>query len=66
MYNSKSRIATEFIDDAEIKRTLAYAEENKDNLELIRSIIKRAEDCKGLDYKEAALLLECEDPQIHK
>ena len=66
MYNSKSRIATEFIDDAEIKRTLAYAEENKDNLELIRSIIKRAEDCKGLDYKEAALLLECEDPQIHQ
>lgn len=66
MYNSKSRIATEFIDDAEIKRTLAYAEENKNNLELIRSIIKRAEDCKGLDYKEAALLLECEDPQIHQ
>lgn len=66
MYNSKSKIATEFIDDAEIKRTLAYAEENKNNLELIRNIIKRAEDCKGLDYKEAALLLECEDPEIHQ
>lgn len=66
MYNSKSKIATEFIDDAEIKKTLAYAEENKDNLELIRGLIKRAEDCKGLNYKEAALLLECEDPEIHQ
>lgn len=66
MYNSKSKIATEFIDDAEIKKTLAFAEENKENLDLIRDILKRAEDCKGLDYRDAMLLLECEDPQIHQ
>lgn len=66
MYNSKSKNATEFIDDAEIKRTLVFAEENKENLEMIRDIIKRAEDCRGLSYREAALLLECEDPEIHQ
>lgn len=66
MYNSKSKIATEFIDDAEIKRTLAFAEENKENLDMIRDVLKRAEDCKGLNYRDAMLLLECEDPQIHQ
>ena len=34
MYNSKSKIATEFIDDEEILNTLAYAKENKNNREL--------------------------------
>ncbi|MCB6994314.1 [FeFe] hydrogenase H-cluster radical SAM maturase HydG [bacterium 210820-DFI.6.37] len=66
MYNSKSKKATEFIDDAEIRRTLAFAEENKDNLEMVRDILKRAEDCKGLNYRDAMLLLECEDPEIHQ
>lgn len=66
MYNSKSKKATEFIDDAEIRRTLAFAEENKDNLEMVRDILKRAEDCKGLNYRDAMLLLECEDPRIHQ
>ena len=66
MYNSKSKIATEFIDDAEIKRTLAYAEEHKNDLDRIRDILKKAEDCKGLNDQDAMLLLECEDPQIHQ
>ena len=66
MYNSKSRIATEFINDAEIKRTLAWAEENKNDLETIRGLLARAKDCKGLTYEEAMLLLECDDPQIHE
>lgn len=66
MYNSKSKIATEFIDDAEIKRTLAWATENKTDLATIRGLLERAKDCKGLTYEEAMLLLECEDPQIHQ
>lgn len=66
IYNSKSKKAEEFICDEEIKNTLQYAEENKGNLELIRSILNRAADCKGLSYREAALLLECEDPAIHE
>ena len=64
MYNSKSKIATEFIDHEEILKTLAYAEENKENRPLIEDILERAKDCKGLSYQEAAVLLECELPDI--
>ncbi len=60
MYDSKSKIATEFIDDEEIKDTLAYAEKNKSNRELIHRLIERAKDCKGLSHREAAVLLECD------
>lgn len=60
MYNSKSKIATEFIDDEEILDTLAYAKENKSNRKLIDSLIERAKDCKGLTHREAAVLLECD------
>ena len=41
-YNPKSRIADEFINDAEIRATLKYAEENKNNIELIDSILEKA------------------------
>ncbi len=60
MYNVKSKIATEFIDDQEILDTLAYAEQNKRNRQLIDSIIKKAKECKGLNHREAAVLLECD------
>ncbi len=60
MYNAKSKIATEFIDDQEILETLAYAEANKRNRELIEGLIERAKDCKGLSHREAAVLLECD------
>ncbi len=64
MYNSKSKIATEFIDHEEILKTLEYAEKNKENRPLIEDILERAKDCKGLSYQEAAVLLECELPDI--
>ena len=38
MYNCKSKMATEFIDDQEIMDTIAYAQANKSNRELIDSI----------------------------
>jgi 2-iminoacetate synthase len=60
MYNVKSKIATEFINDEEILGTLEYAKKNKSNRELISSLIERAKDCKGLTHKEAAVLLECD------
>lgn len=58
MYNSKSMIAEEFIDNEEILSAIEYAEKNKSNRELIISILKKAEEYKGLDYKDAILLLE--------
>ena len=60
MYDCKSKIATEFIDDQEIIDTITYAEKNKSNRELINEILARAKDCKGLSHREAAVLLECD------
>lgn len=60
MYNSKSKVATEFINDEEILETLEYANQNKENRALIEEILNKAKECKGLSYKEAAILLECE------
>ena len=66
MYNPKSTIATEFIDDQEIRDSLTYAQENKSNYELINSLIERAADCKGLSHREAAVLLECDIPELNE
>ena len=57
MYNVKSMVADEFIDDSEVLKTLEYAEANKSNTELINSIIEKASDCKGLTHREASVLL---------
>lgn len=62
MYNPKSKVATEFIDDAEIRETLEYAAKNKDNFALIDGILEKAATLKGLSHREAAVLLECDAP----
>lgn len=63
MYNPKSMKAEEFISHEEISETLAYARENKDNVELIDSIMKKARLKKGLSHREASVLLACEIPE---
>lgn len=60
MYNVKSKIATEFINDQEILDTIEFARKNKSNRELIQSILEKAKDYKGLTHREAAVLLECD------
>ena len=55
-YNSKSKKAEEFICHEEIEETLRYAAEHKNDVEDMRKILERARDCKGLSYREAALL----------
>ena len=60
MYNVMSPNALEFISDEEIRDTLAYAEANKRNEALITEIIEKAKLRKGLNHREAAVLLECE------
>ena len=62
MYDPKSKKAEEFIDDAEIKETLRYAAENRNNIPLIESILEKAARLGGLSHREAAVLLECVDP----
>ena len=63
MYNPKSDKATEFICDAEICETLDYARDNCKDKELIGKILEKARSFKGLTHREAALLLECDDPE---
>lgn len=70
-YNPKSLKAEDFINDAEIKETLAYAEANKNNVELIDQILEKARPkktgtgttCAGLTHREASVLLACEIPE---
>ena len=62
-YDKTSLKAEEFINDVEILDTLKYADENKDNLELINSIIEKAKLRKGLDHREASVLLACENKE---
>ncbi len=63
MYNVKSLKAEEFIDNQEILDSLAYADANKENVELIDSIIAKAKECKGLSHREASVLLACDIPE---
>ena len=63
MYNVKSLKAEEFISDKEILDTLAYADTNKDNVELIDQIIEKARARKGLSHREASVLLACQIPE---
>ena len=64
MYNPKSLKAEEFISHEEILETLKYADENKNNMELINSILEKAAQKKGLDHREASVLLACEDEGV--
>jgi len=60
MYNPKSSKADDFINHQEIIETLEYAQKNKNNVELIESIIEKAKLRKGLSHREAAVLLDCD------
>lgn len=64
MYNPKSTIATEFISDSEIRSTMEYAVSNCSDRVLIDGILAKAAEAKGLSHREAALLLECNDPDV--
>ena len=59
-YDPKSLKAEEFINHEEIEATLKYADENKNNRELIDKILEKAKDGKGVTHREALVLLDCE------
>jgi len=62
-YNSRSMKAEEFICDEEIKNTLEDSALHKNDKALIEKILEKAAKYEGLDFKEAMVLLECEDPE---
>lgn len=62
-YDPKSLKAEEFINDAEILDTLAFADAHKDDIPMIDSIIEKAKLRKGLNHREASVLLACENEE---
>lgn len=65
-YDKHSPHAEDFINDEEIRASLAFADKNKDKLTLIHEILTRAEDKKGLTHREAILLLDCDDKEVNE
>ena len=63
MYNPKSLKAEEFIDHNEVLESLAYADANKSNVQLIDQILEKAKERKGLSHREASVLLACDVPE---
>ena len=63
-YNAKSPRAEEFIHDGEIMATLEYATQHRNDKVLVEEILARAAEGKGLNHRDAAVLLECDDPEI--
>lgn len=73
IYNPESLSAEEFINHDEILETLQYAKANKNNIELIDSILGKARPkhyadgrimhCPGLTHREASVLLACDIPE---
>lgn len=59
MYDPKSAHAEEFIDHREILDSLAYADAHKNDVRLIGEILEKARLRKGLDHREASVLLSC-------
>lgn len=73
-YDPKSLRADEFINDAEILDSIAYADAHKDDIELCRRILDKAranlhpsaDHGAVITHREASVLLACEDPQINR
>ena len=70
-YNPASLDPAEFINNEEILATIEYAEQNKNNIPLIDSILQKARPvkngngctCQGLTHREASVLLACDIPE---
>ncbi len=63
-YNPKSLKAEEFICHEEILESIDYAKKNKANKVLAMEILEKARLAKGISHREAALLMECDIPEV--
>lgn len=66
IYNVASAQADEFINHNEIEQTLAEASALASDRELVKRILDQAAEGKGLGHREAAILLECNDPSLRE
>lgn len=63
MYDVHSMKAEEFICHEEVLASLKYADDNKDNIQLIDETLNKARERKGLNHREASVLLACNVPE---
>ena len=66
MYNPKSLKAEEFICHREVLDTLAYADANRNNPQLVDQVLNKARERKGLNHREAMILLDCDIPEKNR
>lgn len=66
MYNPKSLKAEEFICHQEVLDTLAYADANRNNPQLVDQMLNKARERKGLNHREAMILLDCDIPEKNR
>ena len=66
MYNPLSTHAEEFIDHAEVLSTLEEAARESGNRARVTAILEKAALCKGLTHREAAILMDCDDPGLEE
>ncbi len=66
MYNPLSVHADEFIDNAEILETLEEASRKSKDRNEVQRILEKAALLKGLTHREAAILMDCDDPELEK
>ena len=66
MYNPSSTHAGEFIDHEEVLESLAEAARESKNAARVQEILEKAARCKGLTHREAAILMDCEDPALEE
>ncbi|MBP3794908.1 MAG: hypothetical protein ILA23_02580 [Bacteroidales bacterium] len=62
MYNPASTHADEFIDHQEILATLEEAGRESKNPARVAEILEKAARLQGLSHREAAILMDCDDP----
>ncbi|MBR2399288.1 MAG: [Alistipes sp.] len=63
-YDVKSNQAAEFINDAEIRASIEYAATHSNDRALIEEILAKAAEGRGLNHREAAILLACGEESI--
>lgn len=63
-YSAVSGIASEFVNNREIGLALEYAASHRNDSVMANEILAKAAEGHGLEYKDAAVLLECDDREI--
>jgi len=64
MYDPKSVKADEFISHQEILESLEEARRESSNPQRVLQILEKAALCKGITHREAAILMECHEPEL--